>query len=85
MRKIKTVEYQGVTGTGETVNLSYDVFDPAHLTDVDDKIFNGAGAPVRGSVLRGTPYQDSTGGDAQNFSPDGISTATPPKGQNPTE
>ena len=79
MRKIKTVEYQGVTGTGETVNLSYDVFDPAHLTDVDDKIFNGAGAPSRGSVPRGMPYLDSVGGPSDNFSPHGINTATPPK------
>jgi hypothetical protein len=84
MRRIKTVEYQGVTGTGETVNLSYDVFDPAHLTDVDDKIFNGAGAPSRGSVPRGTPYLDSVGGPSDNFSPNGINTTTPPKG-NSTE
>ena len=56
MRKVKTVNYQGVTGSGETIDLSYDVWDGAHLTDADDVIFNGAGAPSRGSVPRGNPY-----------------------------
>jgi hypothetical protein len=85
MRKVKTVEYEGVTGRGERVNLSYDIFDPAHLTEPNDTIFNGAGAPTRGSVPRGTPYLDSVAGDADQFSPSGITTATPPKGESPTD
>jgi hypothetical protein len=80
MRKIKTVQYSGVTGSGQPVDLSYGVFDPAHLTEVDDVIFNGAGAPMRGSVPRGNPYLDSVAGDSDQFSPSGINTAIPPKG-----
>jgi hypothetical protein len=80
MLKIKTVNYQGRTGSGETVDLSYDVFDPAHLTDVDDKLFNGAGAPMRGTMPRGNPCMDSVPGDSDQFTPSGVDTATPPKG-----
>ena len=89
MQKVRQINFDlvGINSTGnQRVVDTYEcgVFDPLHLGEVGDVIFRGAGAPTRGTVPRGTPYVDSVGGPSDNFSPHGINTATPPKG-NSTE
>jgi hypothetical protein len=89
MRKVRQIDFDlvGIDATGnQRVVDTYqcDVFDP--VGTASDEIFSASNIPGPGErALRGNPGLASVGGDAQNFSPDNVPTATQPRGSTPDE
>jgi hypothetical protein len=61
-------------------NFPVECHDHMRMGELGNEIF-AASNLQKGGVPRGNPTQTSSGGDDQMFKPDGVATATQPKGR----